>query len=396
MKFATFRHVALLRAGTWDASTGRVTVTLDHLASIVAYAQDPESDLAVIKLGHVDPERNDIVERAGDPVYGQVINLSQEGDTVYGDLINVPEPLAKILASAYPARSSELLIAANATSFAAITQRGSYSAIFTGIALLGVKRPAVKGLGVIGDAVYACLDAGDRVHVTVAPGHVAVFCTGLTPMVPIVTEAVSHTGPATDAQGGHVDIKELAKRLGLSLADTATDGDAEAAIVAKFGAAPPTAAPASTVPPAAVTTPPAAPAAVPGMFAVPAGFVVVEASQLNSLQETAKATAEKLDAVVKETAKEKDDALLAAALTDGRLTPGSKTLEIVTAQLAAGGAAREGAHAFVGSLVPVIKTGERGATEPGPTQLTDDEMEAARRASNAVLGIRTPDTIKGA
>lgn len=128
--------VELVRAGTWNASTGRVTISKDDLADMATASRDTTIDAAPIKLGHVDPRFD------GEPALGWVKNLrlSSDGSTLIGDLVEVPSQLADILPTAYPRRSVEIAWGTKNTDG---SRRG---AILTGLALLGVTPPAVKGL----------------------------------------------------------------------------------------------------------------------------------------------------------------------------------------------------------------------------------------------------------
>lgn len=129
--------VELVKTGTWQASTGTVTITETDLASMVAESRDPAVDGVPVKLGHVDPRFD------GEPALGWVRNLrlSGDGSTLIGDLMEVPASLADIIGSAYPRRSVEIDWGLPTS------DGGKRGAVLTGLALLGVTPPAVKGLG---------------------------------------------------------------------------------------------------------------------------------------------------------------------------------------------------------------------------------------------------------
>lgn len=145
--------VELVKAGTWNSARGEVTITAADLAAMVSESRDPETDAAPLKLGHVDPRFD------GEPALGWVRNLrlSADGNTLIGDLTDVPASLADIMASAYPRRSVEVAWGLPKPDG---TKRG---AVLTGLALLGVTPPAVKGLA----DVYKAAASGDAT-VTVA------------------------------------------------------------------------------------------------------------------------------------------------------------------------------------------------------------------------------------
>jgi hypothetical protein len=172
----TLTGLELCKLGTWNASTGVTQITADVFASILAAANDPDVDGAAVKIGHVDARFDD-----GEPALGWVANLrvSDDGTTLVGDLVDVPAALADVIPKAFKRRSVE--IAWNVKTAAGTT----YRAALCGLALLGVAKPAVKGLADVldlyrtpertaaagaGDATVTGLeveddDAGDGVEV---------------------------------------------------------------------------------------------------------------------------------------------------------------------------------------------------------------------------------------
>jgi hypothetical protein len=138
MATATIRDVELVSTGTWSASTGVTRVERADLESILAAATDPNVDAAPIKLGHIDPRFD------GEPAAGWVqpkrIESRGQRDVLVGDLVGMPAKLAEVAPTAYRRRSVEIL-------WRVKTAGGKqYRAVLTGIALLGVAAPAVKGL----------------------------------------------------------------------------------------------------------------------------------------------------------------------------------------------------------------------------------------------------------
>lgn len=147
----TVERVPLIRVGTWSASTGEASITLEDLKNIVAAYESGDLDPAVIKIGHTDP-RFENPDWDGEPAYGQVTNLEldedEKGGTLYGDYVNVPVELAEKLDSAYPFRSAEIDWGVELLDeTGAVT--ATYPAVLTGLALLGRSAPAVKGLGTV-------------------------------------------------------------------------------------------------------------------------------------------------------------------------------------------------------------------------------------------------------
>lgn len=133
--------VELLRAGTWDLSTGSATFSTADLASAVAALGCPAVRRPVLKLGHTDPRFD------GEPAVGWVDNLavSNGGGTLVGDYVGMPEWLGQVLASAYPDRSIE-------GEFDHRCQKGhTHPLVITAVALLGVSAPGVGGLGSLQD-----------------------------------------------------------------------------------------------------------------------------------------------------------------------------------------------------------------------------------------------------
>ena len=168
--YTTVTGVPLMRTGTWDASTGEISITQDMLQACVEAAESGLLDLAVIKIGHTD-ERFDNPEfmQDGNPAYGQVDNLEvieEDGThTLYGDFINIPEELAEIMASAYPYRSVEMDFGAQLLDENKKVT-AEFPAVLTAVSLLGEAPPAVSGLGAIHQA-FTKLTATGRV------GHAA-------------------------------------------------------------------------------------------------------------------------------------------------------------------------------------------------------------------------------
>lgn len=132
----TIPNVELVRAGTWAASTGVTVIGTEDLEAMLAAAQDGEVDAAAVRIGHVDPRFD------GEPALGWVGNLrlSDDGKALIGDLIEVPTKLAEVIPRAFRRRSVEI-------AWGVRTPKGKrYKAALSGLALLGVTPPAVKGL----------------------------------------------------------------------------------------------------------------------------------------------------------------------------------------------------------------------------------------------------------
>lgn len=160
----TLKNVELVYPGTHAAETGVVTLTADDMADIVQGYTDQLVDRPVIKLGHDNDNAFNKALGDGEPAFGWVENVTL-GDgsderpkktSVYGDLVGMPEKLEKITPSAFRRRSVELAHGVKAAS------GKTYRSVLTHLALLGAKRPAVKGLSDV-LALYSEMDTADKV-----------------------------------------------------------------------------------------------------------------------------------------------------------------------------------------------------------------------------------------
>lgn len=191
---ATVKGVELVKAGRWNGLAGPVNLTPQDLEDAVRAYQDPEVDHAVIKLGHVDP-MND-----GAPAAGWVENLrlSEDKRTLIGDLVDMPQKLAGMLSDAYRRRSAELRRDVTTPS------GKKYGTVLTGLALLGVQPPAVKGLADVLEQ-YASENPGQEDHATHARvDTIQLGEDGDTPPVP--------QGQAPQTESGHVQAPQGAEQ----------------------------------------------------------------------------------------------------------------------------------------------------------------------------------------
>jgi hypothetical protein len=146
----TIPNVELVASGSWLAAAGDGTLTEDDLDAMVAAAADPEVDAAPLRIGHTDARFD------GEPSLGWVENVRREGTKLLGDLVGVPAKLAEVIPAAYRRRSVEMLGSADTPVTTASGK--TYSRVLSGLALLGVQRPAVKGLADV-LALYADANA---------------------------------------------------------------------------------------------------------------------------------------------------------------------------------------------------------------------------------------------
>lgn len=153
MNYLTIPDVELVTVGmNWPASTGPVTLTLEHLADAVRAAEeDPHVLYPRLKIGHTDERFNADADIPiydpfhypdGQPAFGKAANLRlvNDGAVIMADYVEVPEWLALAMPSAFPSRSIE-------GDFDIETPGGKkYSFMLTAVALLGERWPAIQDI----------------------------------------------------------------------------------------------------------------------------------------------------------------------------------------------------------------------------------------------------------
>jgi hypothetical protein len=317
----------LMAVGTWNASTGRTTVTAEDIADAVKAFNDGLVDRPAIKIGHTD-SRFRTAGEDGDPAYGWVTNvrLSEDGRRLVGDAKRVPAKLAARMGDAYRNRSAEV-------KFGVRTLAGkTYRMVLTGLALLGAQPPAIKTL----DDVYALysdqLFAEGATYEAAAAVWVGDTPTIRGPQAGAVDGGQEHLSAAI---GGPVDYPaELLTALGLPAGSGDADVLAAATAARSFSAAPEGAPPATgttdgaaaagqgaapqaTVPaaPAAATFPPASP---------PATLTTTEGPEVVTIT---RAMWEQMEAAIAQAAEsarelggQRKKELIGAALSQGRIT----------------------------------------------------------------------------
>lgn len=159
----TLHRIELAAVGTWKASTGETTFTVQDFADAIAALDCPGVRNPVIKLGHQEPDSTGGVRWDGEPAVGWVANLSFDGAKIYGDLTGMPAWLAdadgnglSVLAAAYPDRSIEIWRPFTC-------QIGhQHPSVITALSLLGVAPPGVGVLKSMQDvyAAFTQLPAG--------------------------------------------------------------------------------------------------------------------------------------------------------------------------------------------------------------------------------------------
>lgn len=151
--YTTIPDVELVTVGIeWPASTGPVTLTLEHLVdAMVAANEDQLIRAPRVKIGHsrLQPDVDGLRELGdfdpfwdGDPAFGTARNLrlTNDGAKLVGDLEEVPAWLAAVAPSAWPNRSCEFV-------WDVETEGGKrYSMVLTAVSLLGTIQHAIKDL----------------------------------------------------------------------------------------------------------------------------------------------------------------------------------------------------------------------------------------------------------
>lgn len=143
----TLHGIEMAAVGTWDASTGTTTFTVEDFTDAVAALECPGVRNPVIKLGHAEEDSTSGVRWDGEPALGWVANMRFDGAKLIGDFTGMPAWLAdadenglSVMAAAYPDRSIEIY-----RPF--VCQIGHlHPSVVTAISLLGVMPP---GVGVI-------------------------------------------------------------------------------------------------------------------------------------------------------------------------------------------------------------------------------------------------------
>lgn len=351
----TFKDVQLVKAGTWGGMTGRSTITSEDLADAVAAYADPEIDRGVIKIGH----DGDLNLATGQPALGWVENLrlSEDKQTLLGDLTNIPSKLAAIVPRAFRRRSVEMTLGAKTPS------GKTYRAALTGLALLGAKAPAVKGLDDI-LSLYAAEGepvAGDATVAFAVDGDTD------TAPVPHDPAAPVNGGPDGTPNERTADVAlldELKKTLGLP--EDATEADVTAAVAKAAGNDPKPEGeqpPAEPVPAAEPAAPAAEPAPGVELGEGAPATVVVSAVQFAAMQE-------QLATLTQSAAADRKAKALDDAIATGRISPAERV------QFAAVLDANEEAGTkLLTSLAPRVAVIELGADHAPNADADLDDLE---------------------
>ena len=143
-----FNSVPICKIGEWDGLTGKAVITRELCDSVITAARDNEIDQARLKIGHVSSMNTALGD--GAPAFGWIERprMDDDGVTLRGDIKGVPKKLASLVGTAYKKVSVELRKGVRTPS------GKQYPHVLSGLALLGVSAPAVKGLDDLAD-LYA-------------------------------------------------------------------------------------------------------------------------------------------------------------------------------------------------------------------------------------------------
>lgn len=244
----TIPDVELLSIGDWQSGlSGNVPITAEDIDAIIAAGLDPETDQAALRIGHIDPRFD------GEPALGWIRNLRNVGGRLVGDIQDAPAKMQDLIRSAYRRRSAEI-------AWGVKTPSGRvHRASLTGLALLGVTPPAVKGLADVAARYSGSADSTSRV-VKVDDDELG------TVSVRLSGNSFNNGGPTGDNAsrvpisvpgGSTVNDDEVRAALGLGADVPVTD------LLRRAATAVVTPEPAPTDPPPEPAQPPAAPPAPP-------------------------------------------------------------------------------------------------------------------------------------
>ena len=375
----TFKNVQLVKAGTWGGMTGTSTITPEDLADAVAAYHDPEIDRGVLKIGH----DGDLNMASGQPALGWVENLKLSADkqTLIGDLVDIPSKLAEIVPRAFRRRSVEMTLGAKTPS------GKTYRAALTGLALLGAKAPAVKGLD---DILKLYASEGEPL---LGDSTVAFAVDGETNTAPVphTPGAGGESGDGSENPDGRTADMALSDALKkkLGLPETATDAEVEAALEAAELAAPAgteggtpegtpaapavapaaaPAAPAAAAPAAPAAAAPAAPAAGETQLGEGIQTVTLTAVQFAQMQQNE----QNLQVLMSERATDRKEKALTDAIATGRIAPAERV-----AFAAAWDKNAESTETLLSTLAPRFSVNiELGADHAGNADVDDAALMA--------------------
>lgn len=343
VNLVTVKDRELIKVGKYGISTGEFEATPELIAATIKAHEAGVLRKPTVRLGHNDPRFS------GDPAVGWVDNLraADDGQKLIGDLVGVPEWLSEIMPSAYPSLSIEGMYDYTAP------DGSQHDFILTGLALLGATPPGIGSLKSVQE-LYEVAAAREI-------GGTAITFTVEASAEPS-REAASAVETGKDAVMASLK-DELVKRLGLD--DSADEDAIIKAFTEKYPAADK---PADGTPPAAVQEAPAAPAAEVAAAAPTPGIVQLSAGQYDELMAKAEAG---VRAEQHQIASQRE-AVVMAAIKDGRITPASKADWIKALEVDPGGHNDKALASLKPGLIPVTEHGHGVSDESDPVNV---EME---------------------
>lgn len=149
----TIRNLEIFGAGTWNASTGKVTITegnLDEIVSSFSALQGTNIVKPHLKLGHNDAQKW-FGQKDGVPTLGWIDRVWRHGKKLLADVSNVPDALIEMIkAGRFHNVSAELFPPG------AIEKDGTkFGHVLSAVAVLGTEMPAVKDLAGLASALFA-------------------------------------------------------------------------------------------------------------------------------------------------------------------------------------------------------------------------------------------------
>ncbi|SIC56283.1 Mu-like prophage I protein [Mycobacteroides abscessus subsp. abscessus] len=347
VNLVTVKDRELIKVGKYGISTGEFEATPELIAATIKAHEAGVLRKPTVRLGHNDPRFS------GDPAVGWVDNLraADDGQKLIGDLVGVPEWLSDIMPSAYPSLSIEGMYDYTAP------DGSQHDFILTGLALLGATPPGIGSLKSVQE-LYEVAAAREI-------GGTAITFTVEASAAP-QKETASAVETGKDAVMASLK-DELVKRLGL---DDSADEDA---IVKAFAEKYPEAPAVGATAPAAPPTPESPAPAVVGGGGVAAaaptpGIVQLSAGQYDELMAKAEAG---VRAEQHQIAAQRE-AVVMAAIKDGRITPASKADWIKALEVDPGGHNDKALASLKPGLIPVTEHGHGVSDESDPVNV---EME---------------------
>lgn len=394
----TIKNVELVSVGTHAAETGTVTLTAEDMTSMAEAYADHFVDRPYIKLGHDNDNVFNTALGDGEPAYGWIENVGV-GDgsaerpkvgSLYGDIVGMPSKLEEVAPKAFRRRSVEIAHQVKAASGKA------YRAVLTHLALLGVKKPAVKGLDDM-LALYSEMESAESVStVVMIDGLDAEQTTKLGELIDAldqVSEIDTANVPPAPAAGGESESDDKSKNkenpMPITKADVdkaleAASGDDVTDIIAKLLTPPETdeakaQREADEKAAADKAAADAAVAAAEKIAAAEAETVTIAKDTLTQLSEGAAAGV----AAKAEVDKARRDGIIRSALSEGRIAPAEQ--KTWRDQLEAN---EETTVTLLGSLSPRFATSEIGSDLGSAvvTELGENDQRALDEWSDKNLG----------